>query len=301
MHIVLFHHRPVPALGHGGTERVVVWLARGLVELGHQVTVVAGRGSRVPEARVIEVDPEAAADPSFDLRPLLPRGVDVVHAHRPFPPTEAPTLWTMHGNATGALSRYPANMVGVSRDHARRHGIATFVYNGLDPAEYRFAPVKGEWDLFLGRLRTAKGWQWAIEGARRAARPLIVAGGWRVPWWPRVRFAGEVRGDRKRDLLAEAACLWMPVRWEEPFGLAAIEALVSGTPVLGTPRGALPEIVTGEVGALGATVDELVALRPSLDRLDPEACRARVERLFTHRAMAESYLAVYRAVIAGGL
>src|SRR5690606_35924619 len=107
---------------------------------------------------------------------------------------------------------------------------------------------------------------------------------------------GKVGGSRKRELLASAACLWVPAQWDEPFGLTTIEAMVSGTPVLGTRRGALPEIITAESGALGSTLDELVDLRDSLDRLDREAMRDNVLRRFTHVHMAERYVAVYEDV-----
>jgi glycosyltransferase involved in cell wall biosynthesis len=127
-----------------------------------------------------------------------------------------------------------------------------------------------------------------------------VAGGWRLSLTRRVRYAGQVGGAKKADLLAGAACLWMPARWDEPFGLTLIEALASGTPVLGTRRGALPEIVSPEVGALGDTLDELVGLRDGLDRIDPAACRARVERHFTHHVMAAEYVRMFREFIATG-
>jgi glycosyltransferase involved in cell wall biosynthesis len=121
-----------------------------------------------------------------------------------------------------------------------------------------------------------------------------VAGGWRpvVSRW--VRFVGSVDGRPKAEALAGARLLWSPVQWDEPFGLTTIEALASGTPVLGTRRGALPEIVTPEVGALGDTLDELLELIPQVERCDPEACRARAERYFHYRVMAEAYLALYR-------
>jgi glycosyltransferase involved in cell wall biosynthesis len=86
----------------------------------------------------------------------------------------------------------------------------------------------------------------------------------------------------------------MPAQWDEPFGLTTIEAMVSGTPVLGTRRGALPEIITPESGAMGDTLDELVALRPSLDALDPDAVRANVLERFTHVGMAGRYVEIYR-------
>jgi len=299
MHVALLFHGVLPIKGYGGTERVVVWLARGLAELGHRVTLIAGRGSKVPEATLIPVEPRKAERADFDVRPLLPSGVDVLHAHRTLAPTEVPTLWTLHGNARAGTELAP-NLVCLSADHARRHGTHAFVYNGLDPADYRFEPAKRGYDLFLGRLHGVKGWRWAVDGARRAGRSLVVAGGWRPTLRPGLAFKGEVSGDEKLELLAGAACLWMPAQWDEPFGLTLIEALTSGTPVLGTRRGSLPEIVIPEVGALGDSLDELVALRPRLDAIDPAACRDRVARHFSHRAMAEAYLRMYQGLLDTG-
>ena len=298
MRVALLYHGRVPVEHYGGTQRVVVWLARGLAELGHEVVLLAGPGSRVPEARLVPVDPRAAEHVDFDPRPFLPPGVDVLHAHRPLAAVGVPTLWTLHGTAT--RPDYPPNMVGLSRDHATRSGAAAYVYNGLDPTEYRFRADKEAFDLFLGRLHRAKGWRWAVDGARRSGHRLVVAGGLRSLFRRGVRTVGKVGGAQKRELLAAAACLWMPALWDEPFGLTLIEAMVSGTPVLGTRRGALPEIVSPDTGALGDTLDELVAARPGLARIDPEACRARVLSLFTHRKMAEGYVALYRLIRESG-
>lgn len=299
MRVALLYHRRLPVRGYGGTERVVVWLARGLAALGHQVSLLAPEGSRVPEAVLVPVPDRVLADPECDPRPFLPAGTEVVHAHRPMPPRDGlPLLWTMHGTATGGV--YPPNMVGLSADHARRTGARVFVHNGLDPAEYRFQERKSDYDLFLGRLHSSKGWHWAMQGARAAGREIVLAGGWRPSFRRGVRYAGSVDGKPKQDLLAGAACLWMPALWDEPFGLTLIEAMASGTPVLGTRRGALPEIVTPDVGALGDTLEELIALRPAIDRIAPEACRARVLAHFTHTSMAERYLGLYRRVAETG-
>ena len=154
--------------------------------------------------------------------------------------------------------------------------------------------TKGASDLFLGRLHTVKGWQWAVRGARQAGRSIIVAGGWRPTLRSGVRYVGKVGGERKVALLAEARCLWVPAQWDEPFGLTSIEALASGTPVLGTRRGALPEIVTPETGACGDTLEELIALIPRVARCDPEACRDLVQRKFHYRVMAEAYVGIYK-------
>jgi glycosyltransferase involved in cell wall biosynthesis len=70
--------------------------------------------------------------------------------------------------------------------------------------------------------------------------------------------------------------------------------------VLGTRRGALPEVVTDEVGALGDTFEELIELRSTIERRDPGACRARAERWFSHTGMAEEYVRMYRHYSASG-
>jgi glycosyltransferase involved in cell wall biosynthesis len=75
--------------------------------------------------------------------------------------------------------------------------------------------------------------------------------------------------------------------------------MMSGTPVLGTKRGALPEIVSPDVGALGDTLNDLIDLRTSIERCDAGACRARAERWFSHLVMAESYVRMYRHWIEG--
>jgi glycosyltransferase involved in cell wall biosynthesis len=143
-----------------------------------------------------------------------------------------------------------------------------------------------------------KGYHWAVEGAKRAGRRLIVAGGWRPTLRRGLRFVGSVDGDQKAELLAGAACLWMPALWDEPFGLTLVEAMMSGTPVLGTRRGALPEVITEEVGVLGDTLDDLVRLRAAVTRCDPHACRARAERWFSHTRMAEEYVRMYQHYLA---
>ena len=300
MHIALFFWDVLPAFGYGGTQRMVVWLARGLAEAGHRVTLIAGEGSTMPEATLVPVAVRAARRPEFDIRRLLPSGLDALITYAPLRTRpELPWLRVVPGNWKPGTTA-PPNAIFLSRDHAARHGSRAFVYNGLDPAEFRFRTEKEDYDLFLGRLHASKGYRWAVSGAKRLRRRLLVAGGWRPSLSRYVRYLGSVGGVRKAELLAGAQALWMPALWEEPFGITLIEAMVSGTPVLGTRRGSLPELVPAEVGVLGDTLDELVELRPGLDRRAPEACRTWVEQHFTHRIMAEGYLRMLRHYLANG-
>jgi len=298
MRIVLAHHTRLPVKGYGGTERVVVALARGLAVLGHEVHLLAPEGTRVPEARLIPVKPAGFRDPRFDLTGLLPPGADILHSFYPLrQPPALPWVWTLEGTTPAGVER-PPNTIFVSAEHAARHGRRCFVYNGLDPADFEYRSDKGDFDLFLGRLHSSKGWQLAVAGAKAAQRSLVVAGGWRPSLSRLLRFVGEVDGAEKARLLAEARLLWMPALWDEPFGLTLIEALWSGTPVLGTRRGALPEVLSGAVAEFGDTVEELVERLPAMAAKEPAACRARAERYFSHVAMAEGYLRCYREWLA---
>ena len=301
MHLALYFWDRLPVSGYGGTQRAVVWLARGLAELGHEVSLIAGTGTRVPEARVIEVDLATARRPDFDISPLLPRGVDLLYGFARLPRTPpVPYIRRLAGNRPpGKVT--PPNTLFLSANHAARHGGGSWVYNGVDPSEFAFRAAKDGFDLFLGRLHSVKGHRMAIEGTRRLRRKLVIAGGWRPSFpWSRVRYFRSVGGTRKANLLAGARCLWMPAQWHEPFGLTLIEALVSGTPVIGTHFGSLPEIIRPSVGGLGDSLDELVEVAREIGRVDPDACRARVERYFTHRTMAEGYLRVARFYLESG-
>lgn len=300
MRVTLVHHTRLPVRGYGGTERVVVALARGLSELGHEVSLVAPAGTAVPEARLVPVDARLFRHGAFDPEAHVPAGTEIVHAFFPLTrPPASPWVWTLEGTTRPGTVR-PPNTIYISRDHAARHGSGSFVYNGLDPGDFVFRDQKDDYDLFLGRLHRSKGYHWAIEGARRTGRRLILAGGWRPTLARSIRFVGQVDGARKADLLAGARVLWMPALWDEPFGLTLVEALWSGTPVLATRRGALPEVLDPEVAAFGDTVDELVAALPEAAAKDPAACRRRAERWFSHVRMAEEYVRFYREYLGTG-
>ncbi len=301
MRVAIFLPDTLPVRGYGGTERVAVNLVRGLAERGHTVWLLAGVGSTVPEATLVPVPLPEAKGSAFQIQPFIPTGIEVLVSNIKLhhPPTSLPWVEVLHGNRRPGESG-PSNTIHVSADHARRHGGTTWVHNGVDPAEVIYRPVKQEFDLFLGRLHAVKGYHWAIAAAVRLDRKLRIAGAWRPSLDPRVRYLGQVGGALKAELLADARLAWMPALWDEPFGMTLVEAMASGTPVLGTRRGALPEVITRDVGRLGTTLDELMALVPACEKIDPAACRARFEKYFTHRVMAAEYERVLKEFVASG-
>jgi glycosyltransferase involved in cell wall biosynthesis len=174
----------------------------------------------------------------------------------------------------------------------------------------------GDAAFFLGRLSWDKGPDVAVEAARCAGLPIVVAGDehddvapprWRTEVLaPALHAPGVTRIRRadlaaKRRLFARSRALLVPIRWEEPFGLVMIEALLAGCPVIAFPRGAAPEIVEeGETGFLVETAAEMAEALHLAARLDRRAIQARARARFSADRMAADYVTVYLGARAHG-
>ncbi len=301
MNILLVINRVVPVRTYGGVERVVWYLAKELDAMGHRVTMLTARGSHCPYAEVLTYNPK------LPLHAQIPDYVDVVHFNDISDPlTTKPYIVSMHRN--GAHDNPPERTIYLSQDHAARHGSQHFVYNGLDWDEYGSVNLNRDRSYyhFLGDARRV---QSNIGGAIRIARALpngrlkVIGGhrfsfkmGMRFTLSPRVGFCGFLGGDRKLSLLEGSRGLIYPTTWEEPFGLPIIESLYFGAPIFGTRRGALPELVSEEFGALHDDEMELVrAIREGT--YSRARCHQYAMDCFSSRVMTIGYLKQYERVL----
>lgn len=214
-------------------------------------------------------------------------------------------------------SAYPWRHVSLSAASARTHparGALEPVLNAIDVATFQFREHAGDDLLFLGRFSPEKGPDRAIEVARRAGRRLVMAGKVDAVDRPyfvsqveplidgdRVRFVGEVEGEVKRELLANAFALLFPIAWDEPFGLVVAEALASGTPVVALARGSVPELVDdGETGFVVNDLDAMVEAVGHVGELSRRRCRQVAEERFDVPRMVDDYEARYAETVAAG-
>jgi glycosyltransferase involved in cell wall biosynthesis len=169
---------------------------------------------------------------------------------------------------------------------------------------------RGDYLAFIGRISPEKGPDRAIAIAREVGMPLKIAAkvdkvdedyfrSVVAPLLerPGVEFIGEINEWGKSEFLGNARALLFPVAWPEPFGLAMIEAMACGTPVLAFRCGSVPEVIEdGITGQIVEDHEQAVAALPRVLSLDRRRIRARFEERFSAARMAKDYLAVYRAV-----
>lgn len=256
-------------------------ITEGLVRNGHEVTLFASGDSKTV-AKLVPVCSKAmrfakikdpCADHILQLAMVYDRAseFDIIHSHVdyltfPFSARSAtPTVTTLHGRLDmpelQGIHRYYRGhpLVSISDSQRRPFPFANFigtVYHGLPLEQFQFYSEPGNYLAFLGRISPEKRPDMAIAIARKAGIPLKIAA--KVAESDRayfetmikplidppfIEFIGEINDQEKNVFLGEAVALLFPIDWPEPFGLAMIESLACGTPVIARPCGSVPEIL----------------------------------------------------------
>ena len=324
---------PVPPLLYGGIERIIDMLARGYEERGHTVTLFAHRDSNTAGRLVpyggehpsklldvarntVSISRLAVNRPdvlhSFGrlatLLPLLPLGIPKIMSYQ-----REPTLRQIE-RAAKLAKRDTLAFTGCSNhiaDKIRPFAPSTAVFNGVPLDTYTFQPeVDADAPLvFLGRIERIKGTHTAIEIANTSGRRLVIAGNVSDDAYferevkphlsDRVEYIGPVDDIQKNELLGRALAFLMPIEWEEPFGIVMAEALACGTPIIGTPRGSVPEIVLeGRTGFVREDAAGMAEAVDALHQLNRTSCRQDCEDRFSDKVIVDAYLDLYRERIA---
>jgi len=335
---------PVGPDAVGGSEQILTLLDSALVRAGHRSIVVACEGS-APQGELVptprwdgpltdEIRCWAQGQHRIAIEEALRKyDVDIIHMHSLdfwcyIPSGTVPILVTLHLPPDW----YPPeifyditrpnvylNCVSAAQQAAcppNAHALLPHVDNGVDVDRLCVPLRKRDFALALGRICPEKGLHYALDAARVAGAPFLLAGEvykyeahqqyFDQEIVPRLdacrRFVGPAGFRAKRRLLTQARCLMIPSVVAETSSLVAMEALSCGTPVIAFPNGALPEIVEhGRTGFIVEDEDQMANALHAVRFLDPEVCRATARKRFSASRMSRRYIEVYQTLAASAM
>jgi glycosyltransferase involved in cell wall biosynthesis len=172
----------------------------------------------------------------------------------------------------------------------------------------------GDGAVFAGRLSPEKGAAEAIDIARAAGVPIEVYGdAYDAEYsrdlidprraWPGVTVHRAVPRPSVWAAMARAAVVLYPVRWDEPFGMAAAEAQACGTPVVGFRRGGLSEVIADGVTGFLVPADDVRAAVEAVGRtagISRSTCRDHAESHLDLERSLDAHERLYRQVVRAG-
>lgn len=324
----------VPPRGYGPWEQVASTLTEGLVARGHDVTLFASADSTTAARLHAETPAGYEEDASVDAKVAEALHIaavferadrfDVISNQFDFLPlvfsrlTATPVVTTIHGFSSERIvpvyRAYDDVVHYVAISDADRHPdlrYAATIHHGIDVDAFRLGAGDGGYLLFLGRIHPDKGTATAIEVARRAGLPLVIAGVVHDAEYhrrevlphvdgDRVRYVGPVGPGERDRLLGGARALLHLIDFDEPFGLSVVESMVTGTPVVAYARGSMPELVQpGVSGFLVADPADAVAAVADVAALDRTECRRDAVARFSASRMVDDYERLFDRIAAG--
>jgi len=331
-------YESVPPKLYGGTERIVSYLTEELVRAGHKVVLFASGDSQTSAElaplceQALRLEGRCVDPVTFHfllMEEVLKRQdeFDIIHSHIDSigfvlgRRTMLPVVSTLHGRLDLWDHQYifreyrEAPLISISNAQRKPLPYANWVgtvYHGLPKDLYNFNEKRGDYLVYVGRISPEKKVDTAINIALKAGIPLKIAA--KVDRVDReyfeaeirpllnnslTEFLGEINDKEKNALIGSALAFLHPVDWPEPFGVAMIEAMACGTPVIARKRGSIPEVVDhGITGFIFEREDEAVHyISNHVSGFSRESCRKQFEERFSSERMARDYLMIYNMIM----
>jgi glycosyltransferase involved in cell wall biosynthesis len=271
--------------------RMFVWLKRQRIELFHLNRANDWRPAELLAIRLSKI-------------PVVTHFHTVNLDHAPA------TRWS---NAIAAVSHYVA-------EHSDTQGVPTqVIHNTVELGRFtQGKDIRSQLRIqadqvvvsFVGQIREIKGIADFIDMAKQIPGEhvhFLIAGQCRkkagiedaytedellqkITCDPRIQYCGYQ--ERVEDIYLTSDIVVIPSRWQEPFGLIAIEAGAASRPVVATRSGGLPEIIVDGVTGLLAEIGDTQVLAKHVQTLINDrqrradmgaAARHRVEQEFTQK------------------
>jgi glycogen synthase len=322
--------------GIGGIETCSMDLAGAFSKLGHEVQIITQTPSENPTdncgLRVIRQPRKLVllrtirwCGVYFQNNVSLQTVWPLLFARRPW--VVCTQTWLKGGDGLNVLLRWLvlrlATNIYISKAIRDQVGYAGFIIpNPYNNEVFRLIPgITRERSLvFLGRLVSDKGCDLLIESLamlqdaglaipltfigdgpeKKALKKLVAAKG----LGNSVRFTGVLKGEALATELNRHQVLVVPSRWEEPFGMVALEGIACGCVVVGSKRGGLAEAIgpCGIVFENGDIIELARSLRTIIENRDlANRCRQAAPghlQNYKLETVANRYLNVFRECIA---
>jgi glycosyltransferase involved in cell wall biosynthesis len=251
---------------------------------------------------------------------------DIVHNHMSWNFLEfadfidCPVITTLHGpltnraEITSLTDHKKCSFVSISMNQRKAIPELNWVkniYNGIEIDKFEVGKKEGrDYFLFLGRISPEKGVAELCKMIKSTEHKLKIAAKldpfdkayYDTEIAPlvdgdQIEYVGEVDHEGKKELLKNSKGLLMWLNWEEPFGLVVIEAFASGTPVIVSARGSMPELLqNGKNGFLVNSLDEMKNALDRVHEIDTEYCRSYCEQRFSYQRMSDEYLSLFEDI-----
>jgi len=310
------------------------WLVNGLVANGNDVTLF-GSGDSETAGKLFSVSDKAVSEAPEEFRRnylhlLMSQcyrhagDFDIIHSHFTLLSAfysslvDTPTITGVHSPIDEHLKPFlniykDNNYVSFSLAQRRQMPELNWVaniYHGVDTKIFTYNDTPKDYFLYLGRITEEKGVHLAIQSAKAAGVPLVIAGR-SYPnegYWHQqmeksidgetVRYVGEAGFQAKIELLRNARGLLFPTQYDEVFGLVMIEAMACGTPVIAWNKGSVSEVIQDKhTGYVVNSVDEMTRAIQNIGKIRREDCRKRAEMFFSIETMVAGYEKVYMRLI----
>jgi glycosyltransferase involved in cell wall biosynthesis len=325
----------VPPLFYGGIERIVDFLVTEYIKEGHEVTLFANSDSRrdcafkIWPGKTVNSKKATLKNTVFLTKHYLKEQYDIIHSFSRLAylalvlPLGAKCIMSYQREPTISQIKKANKLAfknnlwftGCSNyitEQIKPFAPAFSIYNGVPLNLYDFNPkISTDAPLtFLGRIEPIKGTHNAIKIAQKTNKKLLIAGN--IPpefqWYfdekvrpylnDQIQYIGPVNDLQKNELLGNALAIIMAIEWNEPFGIVMAEAMACGTPVIGTCRGAVNEVVIdGLNGYKSNNLEELINYTLEIHQLDRCEIRKDTESKFSSTKISQEYLSLYQTFI----
>jgi glycosyltransferase involved in cell wall biosynthesis len=300
-----------PAKDSMGAERMIEALARSLRTMGHDV--------------IMRVNPDSTLTPVPSVKEI-PKDCDIINfngwipgeSYKKYNSHGIPWVVTLHGGGTEndpkwleSLNNNP-HIICVSKFISDRINCPAHAWSCSAPEDFIFRREKDDYFLWLAGTDwgEGKGLFTTINLAKKMRFKLKIAGTGRnrniinlIKRYcdDKIEYVGAVNGKDKAHLIAGAKGFFLLTQLPDACPLTVSEALLSGTPIISSANGCMPELIHKDVGFICRTERDIAKAVVNISKIDPQKCYDYGLENFSADATAKKYLRFYQNMIDFGI